>query len=341
MHSGSRLDELEQIRAAGNSPFGSCRNVLKSIGPVHLITERYSSKMRLSIRPIRGSWPSILETLAGRFFWGNPAVVLDESADPDSFRRAMAAFPVGNTFKITCADRHAIADALLMDNVDLQGATILDIGASDGTTAVDLISKILDFRTYIIADISLHMTAATVWRHLVFFDHRGECNLVVGRRLIAWPSLSSFVRLLYTPVIRRANRSSGRRESVLLLNPATRRVIDSDPRVSSATHDIFLPWPGPKPDVIKVANLLRRLYFDDTTLLKGLESVLANLAEGGHFLLVDNPRARVGPRAAVYRRTGDAFTFVAQTPDSPEIAELVAAVRLTPSAVRAPEHVRL
>ncbi len=289
--------------------------------------------MRVPIRLRGGSWPSILEAIAGRFFWGNPAVVLDESADSDAFRHAMSAFPVGNTFKITYADRHAIADALLVDNVDLQGATILDIGASDGTTAVDLIEQIPDFREYIIADISLRMTAVTVGRHIVFYDHRDLCNLVVGRRLVAWPSLSKFVWFLYAPVIRRANRAPECRESVLLLNPATRRLIDSDPRVSSATHDIFLPWAGPKPDVIKVANLLRRLYFNDDVLVKGLKSVLANLREGGHFLLVDNPRAKVGPRAAVYRRTGDTFTRVAQTADLPEIDELVSAVRLTPTAV--------
>lgn len=45
----------------------------------------------------------------------------------------MNAFQVGGTVKITAENRHPGADALLIQNVDLAHAVIVDIGASDGS----------------------------------------------------------------------------------------------------------------------------------------------------------------------------------------------------------------
>src|SRR4051794_23303356 len=98
--------------------------------------------MRLPIRPLSGRWPAPLQKALTRFFWRDPSVILDPAVTPEDFRRAMSAIHVGDTIKITEGDRHPAADALLIDNIDLEGAVIVDIGASDGSTSVDLIRKL-------------------------------------------------------------------------------------------------------------------------------------------------------------------------------------------------------
>src|ERR1700744_6183665 len=102
--------------------------------------------MLVPIRAIRDRWPAPLQCcIPDRFSWPDPAVLLAASVGADEFRTAMNALNVGGTIKITGTDRHRAADKLLLDNVDLTTATIVDIGASDGSTSLDLIAKLPAF----------------------------------------------------------------------------------------------------------------------------------------------------------------------------------------------------
>jgi hypothetical protein len=253
-------------------------------------------------------------------------VILDEGASPESFREAMTSIYVGGTIKITGSGRHPESGQLLLDTVDLTEATIVDIGASDGSTSVDLVAQLGAFRRYVIADLYIALSAVEVGSHTLLFDDADECVLVVGNRLMAWPELSRAVGVAYAPLIAAARRRKGTAREVLLLNPSARQLIRSDDRVEYRKHDVFGPWEGPKPDVIKVANLLRRLYFSDEDLLRALRALRDNLPEGGHLMLVDNPRiANTPPRAGIYRREGERLTEVARLGE-PEIADLAARV---------------
>jgi hypothetical protein len=77
--------------------------------------------VRAPVRPLRGRWPSVLERLANRFVWDDPAVVLDPAVPSERFSAAMAAFTVGSTIKITGSDRHPHVDQLLLDHVGRSG----------------------------------------------------------------------------------------------------------------------------------------------------------------------------------------------------------------------------
>jgi hypothetical protein len=247
---------------------------------------------------------------------------MEDDPSPDDFRAAMSIIHVGDTIKITGTDRHGAADALLLDNVPLNGASVVDLGASDGSTSVELVAKLPGAASYVIADLYLSLRAVHVGRSVLFFDADDNCILVAGRRLLAWPSLSRTVRLMCAPLLARASRQPGR--EVTLLGPDARRLMRTDPRVTARVHDVFEPWPAPAPDVIKVANVLRRLYFSDQDILRALNALLTGLADGGHLLILDNPRlAGIALRAGLYRREGGRFVPVAETPDAPEIADLI------------------
>jgi hypothetical protein len=285
--------------------------------------------MRLPIRPIRGAWPAAFERRAGRYHWADPAVVLDPDVSPEQFCTAMNAFTVGGTIKITRRNRHPGADRLLLDNVDLTDATIVDIGASDGSTSVDLIDGLPGFKAYVIADLYLYVHARTAGSRTLFYEPGGDCVMVAGKRMVGWPARSRLVAALYRPLIARAEDAGDELQQVLLLNPRARSLIQSDPRVSAAVHNIFQPWTGPRPDVIKVANLLRRDYFDDAAIGAALSMLLATLPDGGHLLIANNPPVRgVRWQAGLYRSDNGAFEAVAQTEHAPDIAELISSTRL-------------
>lgn len=285
-------------------------------------------RMWLPVRLVAGGLPRQLERALSRFVWQDPRAVLDERTTPEAFRRAMSAFHLGGTFKITGAARHPQADALLCANLETSDAQVVDIGASDGSTSLDLIRQLdttIGFSSYTVADLYLQVHATTGLGHTAFYGPTGDCILVVGRRLLAWPAMSARIGFWYRPLTRIL--STGRREPVLLLNPQLRELLRHDDRVGFRVHDVFTPWPQGPVDVVKVANLLRRLYFTDDQLTAGLQAIRASLAEGGYLLLVDNPRiAGISERAGLYRRRGTRFVHVAETAETPEIADLVTAL---------------
>lgn len=284
--------------------------------------------MHAPVRPIRGRWPKALEgaTPVRRFFRLDPLTILDDRADPEAFREAMSSIYVGGTIKITGANRHPETDDLLVATVDLDDAVIVDIGASDGSTSLDLIERLPSFRSYTIADLYLRLRAVDVGRRTLLFTDDDTCVLVVGPRTMAWPAESSAVHRLYGRVVQAGTEKLRDAREVLLLNPDVRRLMAHDDRVGHRVHDVFTPWPGEQPDVIKVANLLRRLYFDDADLLRALHALRDSLPEGGALMLVDNPRLEdPSPRAGIWRREGDRFVEAARV-GKPEIADLVAQV---------------
>jgi hypothetical protein len=284
--------------------------------------------MHAPVRPIRGRWPAPLERVKPlqRFFRLDPLVILDDAADPAGFREAMTSIYVGGTIKITGAKRHPETDQLLLDHVDLQGADIVDIGASDGSTSLDLIALLPALGSYTIADLYLRLRAVEVGSHTLLFTDDDTCVLVVGRRAIAWPAESGAVAVLYRRLVRAASAHLSEAREVVLLNPEVRRLMTTDPRITAQVHDIFEPWPGAAPDVIKVANLLRRLYFSDEDLLRALRVLRDSLPEEGHLMIVDNPRIPdTPPRAGIWARRGQDLTEVARIGE-PEIADLVARV---------------
>ena len=285
--------------------------------------------MHVPVRPLRHKRPRVIESHASRFFWENPKTILNPHVSAEEFRQAMSAIHVGGTIKITGANRHPEPDSLLVDNVDLTDAIILDIGASDGSTSVDLAGRIGRFRAFIISDLYLSITAVECSGHTLFFDNDGQCILIIGNRLLAWPSQSKPIRYLYHFLVKRAARTPTNKE-VLLLNPAARALLADDNRVTYQAHDIFKEWKGEKPSVIKVANLLRRLYFSDEAINHALESVFRSLQDDGYLLVVDNPRIPgMPPRGGLYRREKTHFAPIAHTTNLPEIDDLITGMRVS------------
>lgn len=284
--------------------------------------------MRIPIRPLHDRWPAALERHCARFFWHDPRIILRDDAPPEQFRQAMSSLHVGETIKITGSNRHPLADALVVDHVELDGASLLDIGASDGSTSLDLVRRLPTFARYTIADKYLQVEVARVGRRDLFYGPDGDLILITGPRTLAWPARSRLVRTLYSAVLRRARRERARRRPVLLLNPEVRSLMAVDPRVTYRVHDIFEPWSGERPTLIKVANVLRRLYFNDQDIARALTALLDSLDQGGYLLVVDNPRIPgIEERCGLYRRDGDRFQAVEESSHRPEIRDLVLAAR--------------
>ena len=290
----------------------------------------------MPFRLIRGRWPGWLEQRIARCTSLDPAPLVDRDASPEAFRAVVGSVEVGGVFKITSADRHPDCDDLLLGRLDLSGATVLDVGASDGTTSLELVRRLPpDFAAFVVSDRWLRLLALRLRWHTLLIDPASKrCVLVFGRRVVAWPERSRIVRAFYAPLLRAATRTK-RLEEVSMLNPDLRRLIASDPRVTAVEHDVFEVWTGPTPDVIKVANLLRRIYFEDEEICRALDALRRSLSEGGHLLVVDNPYLDIGSRPASTAGTPTASSSWRLLPRCPRSTTWSSpATRVQPSAAR-------
>lgn len=280
--------------------------------------------MTFPISLIEGRWPTWMQRRLRRLFWPDPIVLVEAEPDPVAFGRLVSGLHGGTSTATTGAVRHEEADRLLTDNVDTTAARVVDLGASDGTSTLDLLRALPGVRELIIADRHLRATVVRTRKSMVVLDDSGNCVLVATRRMLAWPGRSRVVAALIRPLSRRARRRIESGTPIALLNPALSELMATDQRINTRFHDVFTVWPEPKPDVIKVANLLRRQNFSDEKLLEGLNALIASLPEDGHLLLVDNPRtADPTPRAGLYRRVEGRLDLVAQTRRDPELADLI------------------
>jgi hypothetical protein len=244
--------------------------------------------MKAPLKLNRAGWPRF----AGRFAVADPRVIthrFDLSAE--EFSRHLSVLKFGTTFKTTRPGRHARSNRLLGELYRGQRPTVLDVGASDGSTCLDLMAALDGFQHYFATDYHLSVEWGQGLRGVIFFrDERGRCILRAGRRFVAYadtenaqPPLGAIAKILLRGVRRVAH---WRRLS--LVQPSLVKIASEDRRVVIDRYDLFTPWPGPRPDLIKIANVLNRIYFSDQKIAEVLARQRQLLPDGGRLLLLDN-----------------------------------------------------
>jgi hypothetical protein len=246
--------------------------------------------MRLPIKLNRAGWPSSFQRLS--FSVSDPRPLADDISKLPSveFSAAISALQFGVTFKTTFPGRQRNSNAYLLAAYRGSKPTILDVGASDGSTSLDLI-RVLDgnFNRYFVTDLNISASCGTDYRKNVYFrDASGDCILRASKRFIVYSNVAGArapLPFIARRLISRAQRVTNWRE-LLLIQPELLRVAAADSRIVITRYDMFSPWSGPAPDVIKIANLLNRKYFSEDEMRGALQVQCSHLAIGGRLLLV-------------------------------------------------------
>lgn len=213
---------------------------------------------------------------------------------------------------------------------------VLDLGASDGITTVELLNAlrragVVGARLRL-ADLTLTLQRYRAGALVEYRTARGEPVLArlgwLGLRLPRSPrrfdGLSSLLARLYlklTPVRRRL-RETG---TISLINPAAR----SDPDLEAFELDVLA-----RNDTliggfngIRASNVLNEENFPRDRLLRALGNLHAYLREGGYLLISRNQIGRGGEteRGSVWQRRGSGLFPVEDFGGGSELAEVVAA----------------
>jgi len=210
-----------------------------------------------------------------------------------AFSEAVTALSSGTTWKTTKANRHPLTDELILKFCSGERYVILDVGVSDGITALELIEKLNgSFEIYHATDIAF--TTQVVERHgkAYFYDSRGQCGVVAAPSYVVYDSLDGAL-FPFSWLARRALSKAPKYDAVAtrplsLANPELRAKAEGDPRIVIQDYSVFDPWTGTPPDLIKIANVLNRDYFSDAMLEDALSNLKSCLKPDGLLVVTDN-----------------------------------------------------
>jgi hypothetical protein len=252
--------------------------------------------MRMPIKFNRAGWPRLL--------WALPLMSDDPrslafgrcGAVRESFSRSLSVLKFGTTFKTTLAGRQPHSTRFLAGRYAGEAPVVLDIGASDGSTSLDLLGALAgQFGHYFVTDfnISVRLGVDTRGRHY-FADASGTCILRASPRWLAYADVGDAplpLRLLAKRLLS-GSRDVSSWEEILLVHPELVALAQAEPRITIARYDVFSPWAGMRPDLIKIANVLNRCYFSEGKIAEALRVQCSALAIGGRLILVENRAER-------------------------------------------------
>jgi hypothetical protein len=261
--------------------------------------------MRLPIKLNQAGWPSLFARLPFVFHDPRPLAQESCSLSPAAFSQAVSTLQFGVTFKTTHPGRHQYSNRFISEVYCASKPVILDVGASDGSTSLDLIDSLSgNFARYFVTDLNLTARCGYDDRGVLYFvDHNDVCVLRASPRFLVYSDVAGARFPL--PIIAKAllarHRNVGSWRDVLLIQPELVRHAGRDPRITIERYDLFTPWTGERPDLIKVANLLNGKYFTDTQMKEALRIQHSNLPLNGRLLLVSEDHAL--EKFSVFRKT--------------------------------------
>ncbi len=270
--------------------------------------------MRLPVKLNEAFWSNRLFTLLLRHnLVGDPRLTIPNFTQrhltDTEICRSISCFRIGSTFKSTKRGRHSKSDTLLLSHLD-DSPVILDIGASNGITSVDLMERIdFRFRKYYVTDRNLYAKSAAIGTNHFFFDSNDDWILVANKFFVGYPQHSRLVRRRFKSAEQQARSVLGDESNIRMVHPQLVELENSNPRIEIRSHDLFHEWAHTRPTVIKVANLLNRAYFDQSDLIRAKDRLLSLLPPAGLLLVVDN---RAEEASSLFSKQSDTFRPVAR-----------------------------
>jgi hypothetical protein len=262
--------------------------------------------MRSPVKLNRAGWPTYVARLSLAYDDPRPLAHDLSGLSPHAVSAAISCLRFGTTFKTTRPGRHEQSNRFLLDRYRGKKPVILDVGASDGSTSLDLIRALGEgFRNYFVTDLNIWVECGVDGRGIVYFrDRSGQCMLRASKRLLTYSDdegAGAVLKMIARHMLRGASRVSSWRRT-LLVQPELGALAATDTRIAIMHYDMFVPWNGERPDVIKVACVLHPLHFSGDQIAEALRVQCSNLAPEGRLLLAGEGSNDV-EEFSVFRKT--------------------------------------
>ena len=236
----------------------------------------------------------------------------------DKYLSSVSALKFNSTFKTTGSNRHLLSNQLLQKYLP-ENSVILDMGASAGTTSKELMLLLnFKFKKYYVSDANIEVKYFKDKNgRLFFYNENDDCILVASRCFISYPQELKAVKRFFKKSI---SENLQKAVKVPLIDPELQEFIRHRDNIFFKKQSIFEPWKFDTPNVIIVANLLNRSYFDDEKLLQAIANLKSIIADDGYLLIVENRNSEQG---GLYQKQDLSFVLVENIGKGSDIHELI------------------
>lgn len=280
--------------------------------------------MWLPIRLNKYKFSNHWKIIFGNYLKDDPRILTQSSSfngviNGKVFSKVVSELKFGTTFKTTSHYRHQLSDEIML-KICLSHFLILDIGASDGVTSYNTITKLNNnFKTYFITDYNLYLSWANHKNTYYFFDPKSSCCvLVVNDFFIFYPQESPIIAIFFKKNFFRLREQSKHNKEILLINPDVQKKITG--KILIRSFDAFSEWNGEKMNIIKVANVLNLSYFSGVKIVEALKNIHSILLDGGYLLIIENRSVEQG---GLYRKKANKFEFIELFGNGSDINHLI------------------
>jgi len=238
-----------------------------------------------TIKLNKGYWQKKIPQLK----YGVPDPLKIFSPNQAEFSEALTSFNFSGVFKTTKAGRHKQTQLFLKEQLNgfATAVSILDIGASDGSTSLDLVNLLQDgFSKYYVTDYNIRCTYVSYKGYTYFFNESNDCFLAVSQKFVCYPANRNLFNFLFGRQL--AAVKDQPRQELLLINKDLQKKQQADQRIELMAYNVFEPWLKGKMDIVIAANLLNRAYFSDAQIELALRNCYAALNENGILVIIRN-----------------------------------------------------
>ena len=232
------------------------------------------------------------------------------------FNASVSSLKFKTTFKTTLNDRHKLTNELINNHIE-NPIIVLDVGASTGVTSFDFIkafeSKVQHF---FVTDNNVEISYVELGDFVLFFDDN-TCILVTSKHFVIYPQESNLVKLCFRKSIKNALKQQ--KNNIKLIDPRLLTYIDNK-KVTFLKYSFFDKWEFTKVNLIKVANVLNRVYFSDSDILVGIQNLIDAFNSEGLLFITEN---RELEKTSMFRFENSKLTLVKSLNGGSEIEGLI------------------
>ena len=207
--------------------------------------------MRTPLKLNKARWPN------GLTVWlpsaADPRVLSRTGLSVDEFSEAVSSLKFGTTYKTTQKARFPLTLKALSELSYDRPPVILDVGASDGITSLDVMEA-LPFQEYYVTDKYLEILTLDHAGKTYFYGQDGRCILVAAPAWLAYADIGGAIPpfgAIARSLVAAAPRLPETAFRIELVTPELRA---RGRNVRVQQYHMLQPWPHEKSDLIIAAN---------------------------------------------------------------------------------------
>jgi hypothetical protein len=225
----------------------------------------------------------------------DPRYLFEKDLCNESFEGAVSSINIDNIWKSTLKRRHPLTDQLIVELLpSFPKVSILEIGASSGTTSLELINRLANtYSRYYVTDLYFTVPYQIQDKATYFYHPKTKhCIMRATDHSVVYEDIQGafFPQELLTRrlLMRAPNFNPTKSSAASMLHPELKRRVESDSRIVVKEYDMFNAWPGETVDIVKVANVLNRAYFSDKEIKTAISNLKNAIKHSGKLLVTDN-----------------------------------------------------